>query len=64
MLLVSNPDLAPRTVTAWVETPQVVPTILQLLGLDPSSLDAVRIEGTHVLPDLFGQTGGHEPGPR
>jgi hypothetical protein len=58
MLLVSNPDLAPRTVTAWVETPQVAPTILHILGLDPSSLDAVRMEGTHELPDLFGQDNG------
>ena len=57
MLLVSNPDIAPRTVTTWVETPQVAPTILRILGLDPSSLDAVRIEGTHVLPDLFSSPG-------
>jgi hypothetical protein len=28
------------------------PTILRLLGLDPQSLDAVRIEGTRVLPGL------------
>jgi hypothetical protein len=32
---------------------QVAPTILRALGLDPSALDAVRSEGTHVLPDLF-----------
>jgi len=55
MLLVSNPDLAPRTVTTWVETPQVAPTILQILGLDPTSLDAVRMEGTPALPELFGE---------
>jgi hypothetical protein len=36
----------------WVETTQVAPTILQLLGLDPNSLQAVQKEGTRVLPDL------------
>jgi arylsulfatase A-like enzyme len=36
----------------WVETTQVAPTILRLLGLDPRELDAVRIEGTRVLPGL------------
>jgi hypothetical protein len=35
-----------------VETAQVAPTILQLLGLDPDALDAVRAEGTPVLPGL------------
>ena len=33
-----------------VETTQIAPTILQLLGLDPSSLQAVQIEHTAVLP--------------
>jgi hypothetical protein len=36
----------------WVETTQVAPTILQLLGLDPTSLQAVQQEGTQVLPGL------------
>jgi len=53
MLLVSSPRLQPKTVHAWAETMQVAPTILRALGLDPSALDAVRGEGTHVLPDLF-----------
>ena len=53
ILLVSNPHIEPKTVTSWVETMQVAPTILQLLGLDPSALDAVRMEGTAVLPGLF-----------
>jgi hypothetical protein len=52
MLLVSNPALRAQTVTSFVETMQVAPTILELLGLDPSRLDAVRIEGTPVLPAL------------
>jgi arylsulfatase A-like enzyme len=50
MLLVSNPQIHERTVTASVETTQVAPTILRILGLDPDSLDAVRKEGTAVLP--------------
>ena len=52
MLLVSNPSIKARTDTSFVETDQVAPTILQLLGLDPAALDAVRIEGTPVLPGL------------
>ncbi len=35
-----------------VETTQVAPTILQLLGLPPNSLQAVQQEGTQVLPRL------------
>ena len=38
--------------TAFVETTQVAPTILQALGLDPNHLDAVKKEGTAVLPGL------------
>lgn len=52
MMLVSNPGLAPATLTTFVETVQVAPTILQALGLDPNLLDAVRVEGTPVLPGL------------
>ena len=33
-----------------VETTQIAPTILQLLGLDPNSLQAVQIEHTQPLP--------------
>ena len=50
MLLVSNPHLEGRSVNSFVETAQVAPTILKLLGFDPNALDAVRIEGTPVLP--------------
>jgi type I phosphodiesterase/nucleotide pyrophosphatase len=52
MMLVSNPGIDAHTVTSFVETTQVAPTILQALGLDPGSLDAVRKEGTPVLPGL------------
>ena len=54
MLLVSNPHLDAHTIHSFVETAQVAPTILKILGLDPSTLDAVRLEGTQVLPSLFG----------
>jgi arylsulfatase A-like enzyme len=54
MLLVSNPEAKARTVHSFVETAQVAPTILKILGLDPDALDAVRQEGTPVLPFLFG----------
>jgi hypothetical protein len=54
MLLVSSPDIhGARTVSSFVETSQVAPTILQLLGFDPRALDAVKVEGTPVLPGLF-----------
>ena len=62
MLLVANANLQPRTVTSWVETMQVAPTILQLLGLNPNSLDAVQLEGTSVLPGLFSQSQGNSQG--
>jgi hypothetical protein len=58
MLLVSNPNIHAKTLNSFVETAQVAPTILQLLGLDPQSLDAVRAEGTPVLPSIFG--GDHD----
>ena len=50
MLLLSNPGLIPSTVTAEVQTAQVAPTVLKALGLNPLSLDAVKAEGTAVLP--------------
>jgi hypothetical protein len=52
MLLVSNPAIPPATVTSFVETTQVAPTILAILGLNPASLTAVQAEGTPVLPGL------------
>jgi hypothetical protein len=52
MLLVSNPGIKTRTDTSFVETDQVAPTILHLLGLNPAALDAVRTEGTPLLPGL------------
>jgi hypothetical protein len=58
MLLVSNPGIKANTITSFVETSQVAPTILKALGLDPNQLDAVKSEGTPVLPGLSFGGGG------
>ena len=50
VLLLSNPRFTSRTVYSEVGTAQVAPTILKALHIDPRALDAVRIEGTGVLP--------------
>jgi hypothetical protein len=52
MMLVANPGLSAKTISSPVETAQVAPTILRVLGLDPESLQAVREEGTQALPGL------------
>jgi hypothetical protein len=56
-LIVSNPELRARTVKTPVATSQVAASILKALGLDPAQLDAVRKEGTQVLPFLFDSQG-------
>jgi hypothetical protein len=50
ILLLSHPSFEPQTVRTSVGTVQVAPTILRALGLSPYALDAVRAEGTSVLP--------------
>lgn len=52
LMLLSNPHLTPGVIYSGVGTNQVGPTILKVLGLDPKKLDAVRMEGTPVLPGL------------
>ena len=52
MLLVANPHFTEQTVSSETTTAQVAPTILQALGLDPKTLDAVKAEGTSVLPEV------------
>ena len=52
MVLLENPQFREKSISSLVETSQVAPTILKALGLDPQCLDAVRIEGTPVLPGL------------
>lgn len=55
ILLVAHPGFSARTVAATTTTTQVAPTIVKALGLDPQSLDAVRAEGTTVLPEVEAQ---------
>jgi len=55
IMLVSHPHFKPRTVSSGTTTMQVAPTIIQALGLDPDALDAVRWEGTPVLPEVISQ---------
>jgi hypothetical protein len=52
IMLLSNTKFHAKTITSPVETTQVAPTILKALGLDPDDLQAVRIEGTQVLPGI------------
>jgi hypothetical protein len=49
-LLVSAPGAAGSRITAGVQTTEVAPTMLKLLGLDPLALIGVKAEGTPVLP--------------
>lgn len=55
-LLVAGALLERRAVDDLVQTTQIAPTILRALGLNPRALDAVRREGTRVLPGLFNQS--------
>jgi len=54
-LLVTGAFLERSKVDDLVQTTQIAPTILRALGLNPDALDAVRQEGTRVLPELFDQ---------
>ena len=57
-ILVVSPSLQHGgLIGAPVETTQIAPTILRLLGLDPGQLQAVRIEHTQVLPGIGRPTG-------
>jgi hypothetical protein len=52
LMVVSGPGIPAQVQSTSVETTQVAPTILSLLGLDPADLSAVRVEGTQTLPGL------------
>jgi hypothetical protein len=52
-LLVSASFLGESVVDEPVQTKQIAPTILEVLGLNPRALQAVRAEGTPVLPEYF-----------
>lgn len=55
LMLVAHPNFEAHTVSDATTTMQVAPTILKALGLDPAALDAVRAEGTAVLPGVARQ---------
>jgi Type I phosphodiesterase / nucleotide pyrophosphatase len=55
ILLVANPGFTAQTVSVGTATAQVAPTIVNALGLNPTALDAVRAEGTPVLPEVSAQ---------
>ena len=55
-LLIYHPKFSRQEIKFPVQTSQIAPSILKALGLNPFSLDAVRIEKTPLLPGLdFGQ---------
>jgi hypothetical protein len=58
MMLIANPAFKASTVSATTTTSQIAPTIIKALGLDPAALDAVREEGTAVLPEVASQLSG------
>jgi len=53
-LLVADGRGQARTIKAPVQTAQIAPTILSMLGLDAGALQAVKSEQTRVLPGLAG----------
>jgi hypothetical protein len=55
ILLVANSAFTAQTVSTVTATAQVAPTIVKALGLDPAALDAVKTEGTPVLPEVGAQ---------
>ncbi len=52
MLIVSNPSFHATTVTISVTTMEIAPTILQVLGFNPNSLQSAQQEGTQPLPNV------------
>ncbi len=53
-ILVALPGFSGVTIGAPVETTEIAPTILRLLGLNPDELQAVQIEHTKALPGFRG----------
>jgi arylsulfatase A-like enzyme len=49
-LVVAHPDFRKLSINTAVTTAQIAPTILKVLGFNPNELEAVRLEGTQVLP--------------
>jgi hypothetical protein len=55
LMIVNGPGIHHRVRAGVVDTAQVAPTVLALLGLDPAELTAVQIEHTSVLPGVIGR---------
>jgi len=53
IMLLENPSFRAQTVAVTTRTAQVAPTVLAALGMDPNALDAVKAEGTEVLPGVL-----------
>jgi hypothetical protein len=51
-LLISQPGIPPQEIKSFVRTAQIAPTILDQIGIDPMSLQAVVKEHTPMLPGL------------
>jgi len=52
VMLLSLPTFKAKTVSVGVGTAQVAPTILHALGINPTALESVLVEGTPILPSL------------
>ena len=59
LMVVNGPGIKAQVNSRPVETTQVAPTILTVLGLNPAKLTAVQKEGTQVLPGIDTQRPGH-----
>lgn len=59
LMVLNGPGIPAKVESSPVETTQVAPTALSLLGLDPARLTAVKSEGTKVLPGLPAQQSAH-----
>jgi hypothetical protein len=53
--LVSHPSLEARTVERRAQKTQVAQTVIRALGLNPRLLEAVRKEGTRMLPHTLSE---------
>jgi hypothetical protein len=51
-ILISNPVIVQTTIKTPVQTMQIAPTILRVLGLNPAVLQGAVLEHTRVLPGL------------
>jgi hypothetical protein len=59
LMVVDGPRVPAQVESSTVQTTQVAPTVLSLLGLDPTALTAVQKEGTQVLPGVTGSRHDH-----